>query len=189
MNISKYVLLVILLFVVVAVSVAVILHLMNKIDEVEGLYVNTNADLEQVINDKGEQETRIRTLETSNTNLFLKLDTKDSTIERLQSIVKEKTSINKKLQSALIINNEITLLYQDSIKSLITSGDTIVKGDTIYIYPVYKRDLSMYGEWITGSVTMAKKYLGIDINVRSEYEVVIGRERRNIFTEWQSYAK
>ncbi|MBC8147588.1 MAG: hypothetical protein H8E98_06340, partial [Bacteroidetes bacterium] len=56
-------------------------------------------------------------------------------------------------------------------------------------YPIYNRNIDMFDDWITGDIKLGYSVFDINIKTKSEYEIVIGRERKNIFSRYKSYAQ
>lgn len=142
-----------------------------------GLWINTSSGKGQIIdnlnsqlktyrNKDGQQVARIDFLEQERTKDFLKLETQDSTISELQSLVERYKSDLKKGGSATIIKT-------------VTKIDTIIKqvevvGDSIY--PTYIGGVEL-GEWVSAQISANKDSIDLSLNIRNDYSVVFGREK------------
>ncbi len=166
----------------------VFIYNQSKINNLQNILTITNNKLVQVTNDKGQLESTIEVISSSNSKLLLDYKTADSTVKRLQGIVKQYDGRNKRLIAALAVSNNIVAKYQDSIANIITNQDTIVEGDVTYIFPTYIRSLDMFNGWIIGNVELGRNITNININVKSEYDISMYRERSNIFSAYKTYA-
>ena len=165
----------------------------NKYDaDISNLNSAYSDTLVKVRNDKGQLETKTRVLETGNLELLEMLGKNDEVIKELSDVIDKHSGRNKELQSALIIKNHILAQYRDSLNNSVTNYVTI--NDTMY--PTYERDFNLYNRynsddtvaWVYGRVLLGKIDFDILIHTVNEYNVVIGRERKNMFSGWQSYA-
>ena len=161
----------------------------DNLEQLNQALTAVNSELIITKNKLGQEVAKTEVVVLENQKLFLKIQSKDSNIVQLQNLVRKEKSVNKKLQEALILKQNIIISYQDSMKNLI-SGYQEVKDSLGHIvkYPIYNRKIDMFGKWITGDVKLGYSTFNIDLKTISEYEVVIGQERKNIFSKYKTYA-
>lgn len=138
----------------------------------QGLQTSLNDTISQYRNKHNQQVTSISVLQTEREKDFLNLRTKDSTINKLQKVIK---SYKGKLQSATVASVETT----DTGKTA-----TIVKHDTVYIdgkpelKPVYSTSWSE--RWSEGSITAHYDSIHHSIKTKNEFTFTHGT-KRNLF--------
>ena len=140
-------------------------------------------------NKLGQEVAKTSVIVLENEVLFLKLQSKDSNIIQLQNLVKKEQSANKKLQEALILKQKMIASYEDSIQNLVCGYQEIRDSlGNIIRYPTYNRKIDMFGRWITGDIKLGYSTFKFYISTVSEYEIVIGQERNNLFSKFKTYA-
>lgn len=123
--------------------------------------------LKVTINKLGQQEAKIKVIETEDPEIFLKLQTKDAEIAALQHLVKNNI---KDLISASIIKTHTDIIH--------SAPTTIIKTDTVenVVYPTYHAKIDEDG-WIVGTITANKDSITPNLRVHNEYDVVIKEEK------------
>ena len=160
----------------------------NSINDLNNILASTNRKLSSYVDENGKLNTRISVLSLSNTNLLKNLDTKDSMYLRLRNSYNSLHKKNTKLES-IIATNTITLIqYKDSLYNTIIKLDSVLENGEIVYYPTYKRSIDMFDKWITGDITLGYNTTDINIAVKSEHDITIFRERKNIFSSYSIYA-
>jgi hypothetical protein len=159
--------------------------LLRKINELELSY-----DSIYIINyyDKGILNAKVNILTTENFNNINIISNQKEIIERLNNTIKDFENKNSKLITALIISNSINITYKDSIQNIIIYYDSILENNIVTIYPTYSKDIDMFEDWITGNIKLGYKTSDINLNIRSEYDISLYRQRKNIFSKYELYA-
>lgn len=130
-------------------------------------------------NKLGQQQAKISILATASKKDFLKLKTKDSTILKLQGLVKK---FKGKIQSATVLSN-ITSITGTGATNVV-ARDTMVINDTVYIYQEYSDTFDE--KWSSGVIIANKDSISRDIKVRNEFEITNGwtkRKLKNLFKD------
>ena len=127
---------------------------------------NLKGELKITKDSEGRQSARIDFVEAQNVNQLLKIRTSDFEVKELQSLVEKYKSELKKKGSATIIKGETVI-------NTITK-EVIVKGDSIY--PTYIGTVNLQ-EWVVAKIEASKDSIGLDLKVKNDYLVVIGREK------------
>jgi len=172
------------------VSITIYFSMRNNYNELENLYSAVNDTLVITRNDLNQEVSKTSVLEARNEKTILELQTKDKSIIHLQNVIRNEKSINKELRTAIILSNGIIASYQDSLQNTITGYESIIDSlGNVVEYPIYNRDIDMFNDWVTGHVKLGYSLFDINIQTKSEYEIIIGRERKNIFKKYKSYAQ
>ena len=103
-------------------------------------------------------------------NQFKELEGLRGTIKELQDLVKK----TPRLISATILKNETINKTTTKIDSII-SKDTVIKNDTVYIYPEYKYNVEE--EWLNGSVVSNMNNVTLDLKTRNEYDIIVQKQK------------
>ena len=120
---------------------------------------------------------KIKVLETRNSKDFLKLKSRDSTINMLQEIVKKNKKLLKKQGSVSIINSETSV--KDSAKTIVIR-DTITKSD-IYTSNIVKKWYEIY--------TVANKDSTFHkFKTFNQLTLTVGLEKQGLFKKPIPYA-
>lgn len=132
----------------------------------------------------GMQVAKIQLIETEKLQQFLEIQSKDAEIIKLQEEVKKNKKRIGNSGSVTVVTN--TTEVQSSDTTYITSKDTIIRNDTIFIYPEYSslikkglRKDSTY--WATINVKSNKDSTSVGVSLNNSYVVVIGNERKKGF--------
>jgi len=177
----------------VSVIIIIILILLNiksckKQQDTKKDYVSTINALQDTMNTyrtkDGVQVTRISLIETEKASMFLDIKSKDAVIVKLQEEVKENKKRLGKSGSVTVITNTTELKTVDT--TYVTSKDTIIRNDTVFVYPEYSslikkgfRKDSSY--WITANVKANKDSTSFELGIQNSYVVVLGREKAKGF--------
>lgn len=129
-------------------------------------------------NKNGENLAKIQVLETENINTLLDFKTKDSTIQELQKLVEE----NKKM----LDNSKGTAGVIKSETEIVAEGKTDVAKDSITGDPIYKSKIE--NEWYTINSIATKDSTKVSLKSFHNLSLVIGEERKNIFSKPKTYA-
>lgn len=178
---------------IISITIIVILILLNLKNcktnkDITKKYTNTinalNDTMISYITKDGLQVSKINLIETENIKQFLTIQSNDNQILKLQEEVKKNKKRINKSGSVLIISNKTEV--QSSDTTYITSKDTIIRNDTVFIYPEYSslikkglRKDSLY--WITAIIKANKDSTSIGISLNNSYTVVIGNEKEKGF--------
>jgi len=173
----------------VSITIIVIIVLLNikackKQQDTKKDYVNTINALQDTMTTyrtkDGVQVARISLIETERAIQFLEIKSKDAVIVKLQGEVKKNEKRLGKSGSVTVITNTTEVKTVDT--TYITSKDTIVRNDTVFVYPEYssliKRGLrndSTY--WVTANVKANKDSTSFELGIQNSYVVVLGREK------------
>ncbi len=135
----------------------------SKKEEIVSIMGAVSDSLSTYINKNGELVNRISTISASSTSLFLDLSFKDTTIQKLQKLVKSYEKELKKGGSAGIV-------YIEGKTEIITETvvDTIT-GD-------YQSSFNL-GGWIWGDLSVNETKTLINISSREEVSFVLGKEK------------
>lgn len=132
----------------------------------------------------GMQVAKIQLIETEKLQQFLEIQSKDAEIIKLQEEVKKNKKRIGNSGSVTVVTN--TTEVQSSDTTYITSKDTIIRNDTVFIYPEYSslikkglRKDSTY--WATINVKSNKDSTSVGVSLNNSYVVVIGNERKKGF--------
>jgi hypothetical protein len=114
---------------------------------------------------------KIAVLESYSTKYLLDLATKDSTIVKLQSLVKKYKKNIKKQGSVTVIGTEakIDTLVPTKVLDSTTTVDNI-------IYPIYEAKFNLKG-WVWGKVKASSDSTSVSIKFREEINAIIGQEK------------
>lgn len=136
------------------------------------LYKATQDSLVVERNEKGQQKASIELLLATTQKQFEELRSNDSTIQKLQVLVKK----TKNLLTATVLTN-ITTINNSSTTGTIKPKDTLMVGDKSYIYPQYLDTIK--NKWYTGVMSMDKDSSKLNLVVRNEFEFVQSMEKQN----------
>lgn len=157
------------------------------IEQKENLNTNLGDSLTSYINKEGDLIYTISTLESEKTQMFTSLNTKDSTINKLQDLVVNYKKELKNKGSAGIINTEgevkiVTETVIDTVESSLTSrfnldgwvwGSVKADKDTTEIDFKFKEEVSfVIGERRTGFLGLGKKETFSDVKLSNPYSTV-----------------
>lgn len=159
----------------------------NKIDSLSQdktlLETSMNSKLSLYKDKEGKLHGKITTLQADNAKTFLELKTNNNEIKELQELVRKyKTNLRNSGSSASVLGTSTNI-----------SGSTTtvtIKGDSIY--PEYcgtiiKSKDSI--EWIRADIRASKDSISLDtLVVRNNFDIVIGYERKNLFSKRVSFA-
>lgn len=110
-------------------------------------------------------------IEGGNIEAFLERKSKDSTIVRLQALVKENKNRIKKQGSVTIVSTEIKI---DTTTKTAVNNNTkeVSTGDS----PIYTSKLNM-GKWVVGEIIASRDSTVTKLVIKEEMDIVIGREK------------
>ena len=172
------------------VSISLYFTMRSDYTELQNLYISANDTLVITRNELGQEISRTSVLEAESGKLILKLQTKDKDIIHLQDIIRREQSINIELHNAILLINGIIANYKDSLDNTISGYQSIIDSlGNVIQYPIYNRKLDMFNDWIIGDIEMGYSVFDINLKTKSAYEIVTGRERKNIFSKYKSYAQ
>lgn len=163
----------------------------NKLNSQQALVSSINSELTKTKNKLGEETAKSELIVSDNTKLFLSINSKDSTIIKLQGIVEANKKTISKYGSATIFGTNTTINSTNVTDSIILR-DTIREGNTVTIYPQYQFKVNQFNDWITGSGYANKDSSHLDIKIKNEAEIVIGYSKdsgiKNLFKKAKPYA-
>ena len=174
---------------VVGITIIVILVLLNlksckNTQDTKKDYVSTINALQDTMTTyrtkDGVQVARISLIETERVVQFLEIKSKDAVIIKLQEEVKKNEKRLGKSGSVTVITNTTEVKTVDT--TYVTSKDTIIRNDTVFVYPEYsslmKKGLRINTSyWITANVKAHKDRTRIDIGIQESSVIVLGREK------------
>jgi len=181
----------IVLLILVAIIIVLGYMLYQRIDSNQNLtnVIATNdRTITNYVDENNKLNSRVGVLTLTNSEVLKDLNTKDSMLKRMQETAKSLEHRNKQLLAIVNTTNNILIQYEDSIVNLVTTLDTIISNGITYVYPTYTKDIDMYDDWITGSVTLGRQTTIFDISIKSEYDISIFKERKNIFSKYETFA-
>lgn len=147
-----------------------------KLAEAQTLNEAMNDSLKTWRDKEGNFKAKITSLETENTETFIKWKTSDTEVIKLQALVtKYKKQLDKKGSATVITTDadinisEPTIVYRDTTKPC---------------DPVYKTEFEIMGtgkyentKWVWGVVTATKDSTQVGMRFHEEIDVVIGQEK------------
>ncbi len=152
---------------IVAVLIGIMLRQCQEGNMMIDLHDATQDSLRISVNKNGEQKASISILATTNKKQFLNLQTNDTTIQKLQKVVKD---YKGKIHSATVLG---TSTADVGITRTITlPGDTVFRGDTIYIYKTYTSDWDE--KWSVGSIVANRDSISRKIKIKNDFEFTTG---------------
>lgn len=113
----------------------------------------------------GRQVAVITSFEEDKLSDLLKIQSRDSSITRLQGVIKQ----NKNASTAVVISNDTKV--EASTPTTITNRDTVDN----YIYPTYRSEIKL-GRWVNGYSLASRDSTHYDLTVHNDYDVVLKRE-------------
>lgn len=138
-------------------------------------------------NKEGEYVSRIKAFQADKVSDILAINTKDSVILQLKSDLARNKKYLTQGGSVAVIGTQTNAHIADTITS--RGKDTLVVGDTVYVYPEYSFGIHQFGEWITGTGKVNKDSVNIDIQLKHEYSIVIGTESNGLFKKRTPFAE
>lgn len=109
---------------------------------------------------------QIAVITNISTKSFLELKTKDSTITKLQGIVKDYSG--KLKHGGSVTSGDIITVYTDTGKSIITKIDTVGK----FVYETYRQ--FKHDNWIDYDAVMSHGSSSYKIAIKNSFSVVLG---------------
>ena len=143
----------------------------RQLKEQIALYEASQDTLALSRNKAGQQQAEIALLVADKEKDLLKIKTQDSTLQKLQKVVKE---YKGKLRSATVAGVKTA----DSGATV----TTIIKHDTVLVegeqktFPVYKSQWN--DKWSKGSITASHDSIIRDISIRNEFEITQGWKKQ-----------
>lgn len=177
----------------VSITIIVILILLNlksckNTQDTKKDYVSTINALQDTMisyrNKDGMQVAKISLIETEKASMFLDIKSKDAVIVKLQEEVKKNEKRLGKSGSVTVITNTTEVKTVDT--TYITFKDTIVRNDTVFVYPEYssfiKKGLRIDSSyWVTANVKANKDSTSFELGIQNSYTIVLGREKAKGF--------
>lgn len=155
-NVAPYVAIIVLFF--------LLLSTCDKGKKNEQLYNSSQDSLRIGRNKENQQKASIELLQSTNKNQFLSLQSNDSTIKKLQSIVKKQDG---QIISATILGNNTS--FNSTVVNNVSKIDTIRKDSFIYLYPEYKDTIK--NKWYIVGVKVGKDSSKVNVKVFNEFEL------------------
>lgn len=121
----------------------------------------------------GHQRAIISTIEAEKTELFLEVDSRDTTIQRLQQAIEKykKEGFSGKPGSSVTVVSGNTS-FKGSAPTQVDEA-SIIPLD--YFFPTYRSRFNL-DEWVTGNIVATKDSTTIDLNIRNEFDFIIDYE-------------
>lgn len=137
------------------------------------LYEGAQDTLKLERNKYGQQEGEIEMLVASNEKYLLDMESRDSTIIKLQSVVKD---YKGKLSSASVIG--VSTTSGGTTTTIITRVDTVRSPlGEVTVYPTYQT--SWDTRWSKGFIIATKDTIQRQDSIRNEFEITQGFKKRN----------
>lgn len=171
-------------------ALAILLYISNRNlqDDLRDSQANIEAltDSLTVMRNKDSSQTAIILAFQSNSSKdFLKIKSQDETIIRLQNLVRKYESKLKKTgTSATVISTNTNV--NSSTPTSVTEKDTVIIDSLIYVYPEYTSNINM-GGWITGTGISNKDTTRLNLQIRNDYDVVIGVRNNKYYADVTSH--
>jgi hypothetical protein len=165
-----------LIVVVLLIILSMSIRKCNKQEQNINLYEASQDTLVSYKNKYGEQISQISILETNNKKMFLKMKTQDSTIIKLQKMVKDYEGI---IGSATLVSNTTSSSGASFTIINNTEYDTIIKDSIVYLYPQY--ETTWGNKWEQGYILAKKDSIFRDIKIRNEFEIITGLVKNGWF--------
>lgn len=146
----------------------------EKVQQMEDINERLNDEVEFYIDENGKQNATIQVIQSENKKYFIGLNSKDSTIKWLQSVVKE---YKGKIGSAIVFSNETN--SSGTNETTIIKYDKVTKDSIIYIYPTYFSSWS--NKWEIGEIEASKDSIKRSIKIKNEYEITLGKVSNGLF--------
>lgn len=125
-------------------------------------YSAANAGMQKDINKLGQEVTKTKLIVSDYDIIKHKLESSDSTVNKLQQI------IDKHTISATVLNTT-THDHGSSSTTITGHGDAVVRHDSVFIYPMYK---SQWKErWSEGTITANKDSISRSVFFFNEYDI------------------
>lgn len=124
---------------------------------------------------------KIEVLTSENNKQFLKMKSNDSTILKLQEVVKDyKNKLQKPGTSATIISNTTTI--DDTVPTTIVPNTTPVEKEN---FPSYESTKNT--KWLDLYILARHDSTSYKLKIRNEYSVVLGYDKKKPFAEVTNY--
>lgn len=173
---------------VAMIAIAIIIFQKQKIDNVESEKENIAKALTDTVKvfrrQDGSLKATITAFQTQKKKDFLRIQSGDKEIQRLQAIVKEYGS---KLNSGTAATFTATTSATATSPTMVLAGDTIKFKDTVYLYPTYVSKFQL-GKWISGNTVATKESTTVNLRTYNEYDVVVGESKGGFFKNREVYA-
>ncbi len=163
-------------------------HINESYNQNVALIKSLNSELIVYRDTLNREVAKRQVIETENVKQFLSIASKDTMILKLQDLVKSVKASIKNGGSAATISTETRI--DTVLKTIVVyKGDTLhIVGLDSFIFPTYKFELDKFGGWVVGSGEASKDSTHISFNIKNDYSVVIGYERKNVFSKKIPYA-
>ena len=149
--------------------------------ELNGMNAAVADSLRVSTDELGRQTATISNLKTDRTEDFLKLETNDETIQKLQNLVKE-----YKGQLAVAITSSSNTTSSGNTVTTVFETDTIWIDSIAHVYPTYST--AWENKWEIGSIIAKRDSISRNIKVRNEFELTIGDASNGWFKKRVSIA-
>jgi hypothetical protein len=161
------------IIILVAVVVILIILLQNQCQQNVSLNETWQAALNDTISyyidEQGRQTASILTLEGSLSDIKAINAGKDTTITRLQELLREANAI------AATVSTVVTSVT-DTTPTVIIRADTIIENGITFVWPVYKNHFK--NQWWDLTITSGKDTSSIEGTVTNEFDVWFERKKR-----------
>ncbi len=166
-----------IVYTILAIIIFILLFLLldkrREAIETHNILEASNVSIKKWKNSYNETNAKVQVLETEKLKTFTELQFKDSLIQRLQKAVKDSKKVLKKEGSSITIVETITKI--DTIMITSRNKDTITS--------------SFKDKWIDLRVNHINNQSKFDLKIYNDYEVILGKERKNIFHKYKPFVK
>lgn len=151
----------------------------GDLDNKQSMIDALSDDLHTYKDKDGLNNAYINNFKLSNAKDLLRIKTQDSTIKKLQDLVKD---YKGKLQSAVVFGSSTNSNGTTITKYI--PGDTVIIDSIAYVYPKYETQWS--NKWETGYILAERDSIKRQIKIKNEYEITIGEPKSGLFSRKQS---
>lgn len=164
-----------LIFVLImAIMAILLLRSCDQQKSAKSLYEATQDTLSVRTNELGQQIASINALRASSAKDLLTLKTKDSTIIRLQGVVKD---YKGRISSATVISTESSDV--GTTATIVSFPDSAESETQTPLYPTYE---SVWDEqWSMGYIIANKDSISRKIRVKNEFDITVGWANKGLF--------
>lgn len=172
----------------VIIIVCVLLDWKCGIDQrKDNIIAALNDTLKITRNDNGSLTGKIQSIEVTNADQFLTIQSDKAIIKELQAEVKRNKKYLANGGSVAVAHVETNINSQDSVT--VTGRDTIRKDSVIYVYPEYESSITQFGDWIIGKQKMNRDSSSLQLKIKHDFSITVGHQSNGLFKPSTPYAE
>jgi len=159
----------------------------NKEKQLLKMYTLTVDTLTRTRNSLNQEVAKASVYQAEKAKTFLSMKSTDAEVTRLQALVKQGESKGRRVDAALVISTATNLSLQDSLQNAISYEvpEAEHPRDTVTMWPIYTHTIKDSLKWIQGVVKLGRASFRADLEIRNDYDIVIGSERAGLFKRKQ----